>query len=125
VKVSLNQLKLLLQQNVVELKFARRRPQPGEPLFRRMLCTNSYSLLNSTKGRVALNYRPPHQQLDYSPELKGLVVTWDIFEQDYRQINVAACQVVATIKANDEFWKYYNEKLAFMTEKQKIDFMRI
>jgi hypothetical protein len=61
----------------------------------------------------------------YNPDLKGLVVTWDIFEQDYRQINVAACQVVATIKANDEFWKYYNEKLAFMTEKQKIDFMRI
>lgn len=124
-KVSTNQLKLLLQQNVVELKFTRRRPVPGEPLFRRMLCTNSYSLLNSTKGRIALNYRPPTNSLDYIPEQKGLVVTWDIFEQDYRQVNVGACEVIATIKANDDFWKYYNEKLAFMTTKQKIDFERI
>lgn len=124
-RVSTNQLKLLLQQNVVELKFTRRRPKPGEPMFRRMLCTNSYSLLNSTKGRIALNYRPPTNNLDYIPEQKGLVVTWDIFEQDYRQVNVNACEVISTIKANDEFWQYFNEKLAFMTAKQKIDFERI
>lgn len=124
-RVSANQLTLLLQQNVVEVKFTRRRPKQGAPSFRRMLCTNSFSLLNSTKGRVALNYTPPTHRLDYNPTLKGLVVTWDIFMQDYRQIPAAAADIISVIPANDEFWEYYNTVLGFMGQKQKIDFMRV
>lgn len=125
VRVSLQQLQLLLLQNVVELKFTRRRPKPGAPSFRRMLATNNYGLLNSIQGRTGLNYRPPTHQPDYQPNLKGLIVTWDIFMQDYRQIPVAATDVISVIPANEEFWEYFNSKLAFMSPKEKFDFMRV
>ena len=124
-RVSGEQLRLLLLQNVVEVKFTRRRPKPGAPSFRRMLATNNYGLLNSIQGRTALNYRPPSHNLEYDPKLKGLVVTWDIFMQDYRQIPSSAADVIAVIPANNEFWDYFNSKLAFMSPKEKFDFMRV
>lgn len=124
-RVSTEQLRLLLLQNVVELKFNRRRPKPGAPSFRRMLATNNFGLLNSIQGRTALNYRPPTQSLDYLPNLKGLVVVWDIFMQDFRQVPAAAADVIAVIPANEEFWEYFNTKLAFMSPKEKFDFMRV
>ena len=124
-KVSLSTLKTLLQNNVAEIKFFRRRLKPGYPATRRMLCTNSFLLLNSTEGRLALNYRPFTKPPRFNATQKDLLIVWDIFMQDYRCINMSACNLISTIPANKEFWKYFNAKLAKLTSQQKINFMNL
>jgi len=122
-KASLPTIKSLLLNNVVEIKFLRKRPKPGTPATRRMLCTNSLSLLNSTEGRLALNYRRAIQMPKFDPTTKNLVITWDIFMQDYRCINMAACDLIQVIPANKEFWMFFNNSLVGMNAAQKINFM--
>lgn len=122
-KVSLPTLKNVLLSNVGEIKFLRRRPKAGAPPTRRMLCTNSLKLLNSTEGRLALNYRPALRSPHFNPTQKNLLITWDIFMQDYRCVNMSACELVTFIPAGKEFWKYFNEVLSGMSQKQKIEFM--
>lgn len=122
-KASLPTLKNLLLNNVAEIKFIRKRLKPGSLATRRMLCTNSLSLLNSTEGRLALNYRRAINMPKFDPNTKNLVITWDIFMQNYRCINMAACDLIQVIPANQEFWKFFNEKLAGMSAPQKINFM--
>jgi len=122
-KVSLPTLKNLLLTNVAEIKFARRRLKFGASTTRRMLCTNSLALLNSTEGRLALNYRRAIQAPNFDPSAKNVIVTWDIFMQDYRCINMAACELIQAIPANQQFWKFFNDKLALLSAAQKINFM--
>ena len=124
-KVALSTLKTIVQNNVVEIKFFRRRPKPGYPPTRRMLCTNSFVLLNSTEGRLALNYRPTNRLPRFNPIQKDLLIVWDIFMQNYRCVNMAACNLISTIPANKEFWKYFNAKLSKLTAQQKISFMNL
>jgi hypothetical protein len=122
-KVSLPTLKTLLLNNVAEIKFFRKRSKPGSPPTRRMLCTNSLSLLDSTEGRLALNYKRAVNTPKYNPVQKNIIITWDIFMQDYRCINMAACDLIQVIPANAQFWKYFNEKLVALSPQQKINFM--
>jgi hypothetical protein len=122
-KVSLQTLKTILQSNVAEIKFFRRRPKPGSGPTRRMLCTNSLSLLNSTEGRLALNYKRAVNMPKFDPNQKNLIITWDIFMQNYRCINMLACDLIQVIPANQTFWKYFNERLARLSAPQKIEFM--
>ena len=122
-KASLPTLKSLLLSNVVEIKFNRRRLKPGAAPTRRMLCTNSLSLLNSTEGRLALNYKRAINMPKFDPNAKDLIITWDIFMQDYRCINMVACDLIQVIPANQLFWKFFNEKLAGLSAPQKISFM--
>jgi hypothetical protein len=61
-RVSKAQLEQTLLTNVVDLRFSRRRPKEGVSPIRRMLCTKSSELLNSTNGRLLLNYYAPTQQ---------------------------------------------------------------
>lgn len=122
-KASLPTTRNLLLSNVVELKFFRRRPKAGSPPTRRMLCTNSLALLNSVEGRLALNYRRAINMPKFDPTQNNLIITWDIFMQDYRCINMVACDIIQVIPANKEFWKYFNEKLAGMSAAQKIGYM--
>jgi len=122
-KVSLPTLKSLLLSNVAEIKFFRRRPKPGAPPTRRMLCTNSLSLLNSTEGRIALNYKRAVYMPKFNPDQKSLIITWDIFMQNYRCINMQACDLIQVIPANEQFWKYFNERLVALSPAQKIEFM--
>ena len=100
-KVSLQALKSLLEQNVVELKFLRRRPRPGQGLTRRMLCTNSNVLLESANGVNVLNYNRPTTAPKYNPTSKNLVITWDIFRQDFRAISVNDCDVITVTPADE------------------------
>ena len=91
---------------------------------RRCLCTTSDALLNSQEGRITLNFSPARGILPYNPEKLGLLVVWDIFLQDYRQVNCRACDLVNKIPIKD-FWKYFHEKLVNMTAQQKMAFMEI
>lgn len=122
-KVSLATLKNLLLTNVAEIKFLRRRPKTGAPPSRRMLCTNALPLLMSPEGRLALNYRRAINMPKFNPEAKNLIITWDIFMQDYRCINVAACDLINAIPANKTFWNFFNQRLALLSTEQKVKFM--
>ena len=124
-KVSQTALAALLNKNAVELRFQRRRPIAGAPATRRMLATNDTVLLNSAAGRVALNFRPATGRLKFNPAQKGLVLTWDIFMQDYRLIPAESVDVVAVIPTTppEEWWKYFSEVLSKMSTTDKEQFM--
>ena len=121
--VTLTSLKPILQNAACEIKFTRRRPKFGKPATRRMLCTNAPLILNTIEGRVALNYRPASGRLRFNPDQKNLIITWDIFMQDYRCINVSSCDLVTTIPAGEAWWKYFKDNLAKLSTQQKIMFM--
>lgn len=121
--VSLASLKSVLQNNVCEIKFNRRRLKPGKSSTRRMLCTNALPLLNSVDGRITLNYKPATNVLKFNPTQKNLVIVWDVFMQDYRCVNCDSCDLITSIPANETFWKYFNENLASLTTAQKVAYM--
>ena len=121
-------LAMLLQQSVVELRFKRRRQKPGWKSYRRMLCTNNLSLLSSPTGRIAFNFRPAGGHLGYNPKSKGLVISWDLMWQDYRNISLDAYDVVSVIpiKTPEEvqaWWEYFNNSLQGMSGGEKVRFM--
>ncbi len=122
-KASLQTLKSILLNNVAEIKFFRRRHKAGYPSTRRMLCTNSLSLLNSAEGRITLNYRRAIKMPKFNPTEKNLIITWDIFMQNYRCVSMTACDLIQVIPANNQFWKYFNENLVMLSAIQKINFM--
>lgn len=112
-----------LLNNVIDVRFTRRIPVPGKPLTRRMLCTKSQSLLNSTNGRLSLNYRPPKGPPQFNEGQENAVVVWDIFMQSYRVVPLETAVILNEIPANDEFWIYYNKNLLPMSGDQKLKFM--
>lgn len=118
------ELESKLLTNVIDLRFVRRRPVRGKALTRRMLCTKSAELLNSVNGRIALNYRPPANPPDFDPVSKNLIIVWDIFMQDYRNLSPEGVQILNVIPANNEFWVYFNKNLRSMSAQQKITFMQ-
>lgn len=124
-KVSRTELDSLLLRNVCEIVFVRRRPNraPGRPIYRRMLCSKSMRLLNSVDGRLSLNFRFPHGPKQINEAATNIVVAWDIFMQDYRNISMDACYLVQSIPDDETFWKYYNETLLPMTAQQKQVYM--
>jgi hypothetical protein len=127
-KVGASTLKVLLENNVLEIKFKRRRPKPGAPATRRMLCTNSPVILKSEPGRETLNYKQGYSSLNYSPTGKNLVIAWDIFKQDYRCISVDNCELISQIPVSgdgSEFWEYFNNTLYPMTPGEKSTFFNI
>lgn len=124
-KLSIANLTKLLENNVVELKFKRRRPVAGKPPTRRMLCTNSRVILDSREARDALKYTPTKQPPKFNPATKNLIIAWDILMQDYRCVTVDNCEIISVIPGDDTFWKYYNDKLYKMTPEQKVTFMRV
>ena len=124
-RISQSALESVLQNNAVEIRFTRRMPKPGKPPYRRMLCTNSSSLLNSPQGRSALNYTPPTTAPGYNPANKNLVITWDIFMQGYRTVNCDYCYLISLIPDNEMFWEYFTDKLTKMTPQQKAGFMSV
>lgn len=123
-RVAIPTLKALLEKNVLEIKFLRRRPKANLPSTRRMLCTNDRSILASEPGRKLLNYRESVKPGPrYNPMAKNIVIVWDIMVQDYRCVSGDDCEVLQVIEQQDDFWKYYNDVLYPMTPKQKTAFM--
>ena len=113
----------ILLSNVCDIRFVRRLPKPGYPPTRRMLCTKSYSLLNSTNGRITLNYRPPIGPVKINEAADNLIVVWDILMQDYRNVNMNQCDLVQQFPATDEFWTYFNDNIYPMSGEQKLSYM--
>jgi hypothetical protein len=118
-----SELNSLLANNVLDLRFVRRLPVKGKPLTRRMLCTKSNDILNSNNGMISLGYRPPVQAPKFNPETEGLVIVWDIFMQDFRNIPSETVTILNKIPGNDSFWKYFNDNLRLMSPQQKMSFM--
>lgn len=125
--ISRDNLKALARNHVCEIKFRRRNPVAGKPLFRRMLCTSSPRLLNSLDGRLTLNFRPttspPFRNPSYNADQYNLAILWDILMQDYRAINMSYCNLIARVPATDEFWEYFNKELLKMNPNQKMAWM--
>ena len=119
---SLESLRSLLRENVAEISFVRRRPRPGKPPVRRMLCTLSDKILNSENGRLSLNYKSSSGVLPYNTTGKNLLPVWDIFMQDWRMVSLDNCNVLTTYN-EEQFWKYFNEKLILMSAAEKILYM--
>jgi hypothetical protein len=109
--------------NVLDIRFIRRIPVPNKPATRRMLCTKSYDLLNSTNGRIVLNYRPPKTGKQFNESLKDACVVWDILMQDYRIIPANTATILEQIPANKDFWTYFNNNIYNLSTEQKILFM--
>ena len=124
-KINRIRLQSLLITNVVEIVFVRRRPErsPGRPLTRRMLCCNSMDLLNSTNGKLSLNFHLPNGPKQIDEAKHNIVVAWDIFMQDYRNISMDSCFSVKQFPADDTFWEYYNNVLLKMSPEEKMTFM--
>jgi hypothetical protein len=126
-KISRSELKNLVSSNVCEIIFLRRTPErapvPPRAQWRRMLCTNSIEILNSTNGKISLNFRFPKTPRRIDEVKHNIVVAWDIIMQDYRNISMENCYLIQTIPGDETFWKYYNEVLYTMTPAQKMNFM--
>ena len=121
---TLENLQTLLKENVCELIIVRRRPRAGKSAARRMLCTLDQDILNSTNGRLSLNFKPAGQPLPYNAVSKNLLPVWDILMQDYRIISLDDCDLVKKIPADETFWDYFNTNIYPMTTDQKVGFMR-
>ncbi len=113
----------ILLNNVCEIRFVRRIPVAGKSPTRRMWCTKSFSLLNSTNGRVVLNYKPPTGAKKVNESANNVIVVWDILMQDYRVVSGDQVDLLQQVPANDEFWKFFNENIYTLTTEQKINFM--
>lgn len=125
-------LRSFLQYYVAEVVFVRRR-KPKDPSVktetRRMICTTCQVFLNSPFGKKTLNYKPAKQQPPYNAASKGLVTVWDLFMQDWRNIDVKSAVViqkrnqnslpmyVASRKGMEEFALFFNAKLRKMNAK--------
>jgi len=127
--VTYNGIKALLENNVVELSFSRRNPKQGWPRNRRMLCTNSFKLLGSMGGRLALNFKIPTDFPPYDPKENDLFITWDILMQDFRALPLEAVFVITAISVKtpkdiENFWEYFDQALKPMSSDDKIKFMK-
>jgi hypothetical protein len=121
--ISIQTLENLLLNNVLDLRFTRRVLLPNKPASRRMLCTKSYDLLNSTNGRIVLNYKPPSSGKQFNENKNNACIVWDILMQDYRIVSVDQVNIIRQIPANEEFWTFFNKEIYTLTTEQKILYM--
>lgn len=127
--ISYNGIKKLLETHVVELTFIRRNKKQGWPNNRRMLCTNSFSILGGLQERIALNFKMPTEFPPYDPKENDLFITWDLFMQDFRSIPLESINVVNAIPVRNEkeiknFWIYFDKAIKPMTSDEKVKFLK-
>lgn len=127
-KIGATTLRVLLENNVLEIKFKRRNPKPGSPATRRMLCTNSPVILQSDAGKETLNFESGNNRIKFNPASKNLVLAWDIFKQDYRFISADNVELVSQMPVTGDgrdFWEYFNETIYPMTPGEKDNFFDV
>ena len=71
--------------------------------------------MNSTDGRNVLGFTPTVGVKVPNPETYNLLVTWDLFKRDFRQINMNNCDLITQMPADQDWWLYYYEKISKMT----------
>jgi len=118
-----SELNNLLSNNVIDLKFIRRRPRSNVPATRRMLCTLDNTILNSVNGRTVLNYLPGQSTLPYNPNAKSLCLAWDIMMQGFRMIPSESVNILNMYTGDDTFWEYFNNNVLPMGSEEKTQFM--
>lgn len=118
-------LRQLLENNVVELKFTRKRIQPGRPITRRMLASLNSTILDSDLGRQIFNFKSPSQAPAYNVSTYNLITVFDLFMQDWRNIPSTNVEVIRVLKCNppEEFWLYFKEVISKLSAAQKAAFM--
>ena len=126
-QIQRGELKNLLFSNACEIIFVRRRPEraPARPEVRRMLCTISPNLLKpiSPDRKIALNFHDPRTSRRLDEVKHNIVVVWDIILQDYRNVSMDTCYLRQTIPDDETFWKYYNQVIFNLDQKQKLSFI--
>lgn len=88
-----------------------------------MICTKSFDLLNSTNGRIVLNYRQPKHGKQIDEAITNTCVVWDVLMQDYRVISADQVDVLRQMPADESFWKVFNAEIYTLSTTQKINFM--
>lgn len=73
----------ILLENVVELSFVKK----TDGSIRNMVCTKSYSLLNSVEGINKLGYVKPKGNVTYDLKAANNLVVWDIDKKNYRTVS--------------------------------------
>ena len=128
--VSYSEMLSILSQNVCVISVLRRHPVTGKNSYRRMLCTNCVSFLDSYNGKVKIGFRPPTGGgVGYDPAKYNLIPTWDILMIDYRMINMDRCYLnyqypVDTKEERNMFWRdLFNKTFYLMTPPEKEGWM--
>jgi len=126
-KVSREGLKQLLSENVIELRFVRRHQKAGMAATRRMLCTNSQTLLNNIAGKIALRFDPPTSVAAYNPNNYNLVFAWDILHCDYRAVSMESHDIISVMPLKtkedmDKFWMFFTNYLAKLSPIDRVKF---
>ncbi len=128
---SLSELYGLLNTNVIEAKFVRRKPKPGNAATRRAFITNNTVLLNSPRGKVTLRYtgiKDGASGLGFNVVAKNLVLAWDLLWQEYRLFGAEGSQVITAIPVTtdaeiESFWKYFDDNIMSLSPEDKLKFM--
>jgi hypothetical protein len=123
-KIGRTELDRLLANNVCEIFFMRRRPEraPRRPEYRKMVCSTCNEILNSENGVRSLNFRKPEGPKKIDERFHNVVVVWDLFMQDYRNVSMERCYIVQAIPP-ENFWEYYNNVLYTMSANEKMQYM--
>jgi hypothetical protein len=126
-QLSWSGLRLLLETNIIEVRFKRRIPRPSSD-WRRMLCTRCPLVLHSLPGRLSLKYVNPNGRgLNIDPKAYNLMPTWDLFWQSYRFISLDLYDIITVIPTRNEdeltkWWVYFNEEIYKMPSSEKDAF---
>lgn len=126
---SRSQLQALLGSNVVEAKFVRRHPKLGWSNIRGAFVTTNYELLNDDLGFNVLHFKPPKGVgMGYDPRNYNLVVSWDIFRQEYRCFAVEYSNInnfydVSTPEKRQDFWVFFRDYIMALSNDEKLLYM--
>jgi hypothetical protein len=137
--ISREGLKKLLYNHCVEIKYQRRHPLVDSATCR-LFCVGSYPTFQSSPFLASMGaqnafYRYPKGKAPYppkpfyNPDDKNLVLTFSIFDQNYRSISINRANVIRAFPVDTKeniknFWEYFNTKIAKMSIQERIDFKR-